>query len=446
MCDTIVATSKATADGAILFGKNSDREPNEAHHVISIPASDHSPGSSVSCTYLDIPQVEHTCAILLAKPFWIWGAEMGSNEHGVTIGNEAVFTKEPYEKGPALTGMDLLRLALERASTASAALNVITGLMGKYSQGGNCGFRHRLFYHNSFLIADPDEAWVLETAGRNWAAKRVSGVYTISNGLTIGNDWDLASPELVDHAIEKGWCKNPGDFHFARCYSGFLYTRFSRCKERLARTTTLLDAGMGNLTASDFMSILRDHVYRDPDLPNLPDKGITGSTVCMHAGFGPIRGSQTTGSMVSLLHPDRATHFVTGTAAPCTGIFKPVWIDAGIPDTGPSPSGTYDATTLYWRHELLHRRVLRDYSILLGTYRSERDTLEKKFVSGALDRINDTVSERHSFSSRCFAEADKAEEVWSDRVTGTDVKGTNSIPYRIAWKGFNKTALMPDFM
>jgi len=136
MCDTIVATSEATSDGVVLFAKNSDREPNEAHHVISVPARDHSPDSHVSCTYIDIPQVKHTNALLLAKPFWIWGAEMGANEHGVTIGNEAVFTKEPYEKGKSLTGMDLLRLALERAPTASDALHVITGLMAKYSHRG----------------------------------------------------------------------------------------------------------------------------------------------------------------------------------------------------------------------------------------------------------------------------------------------------------------------
>ncbi len=48
------------------------------------------------CTYLDVPQVTHTHAVLLAKPFWIWGAEMGTNDQGVTIGNEAVFTKVPY--------------------------------------------------------------------------------------------------------------------------------------------------------------------------------------------------------------------------------------------------------------------------------------------------------------------------------------------------------------
>ncbi|MBW2558825.1 MAG: hypothetical protein JRD69_08360 [Deltaproteobacteria bacterium] len=314
--------------------------------------------------------------------------------------------------------------------------------MAEYGQGGNCGFRHKLFYHNSFLIADPDEAWVLETAGRHWAAKKVSGIYAISNGITIGNDWDLASPELVDHAIEKGWCKNPGDFHFARCYSDFLYTSFSCCRERRARATRLLGSKMGNLTAPDFMSILRDHGYRGSKT-RLPDKGITGSTICMHAGFGPIRGSQTTGSMVSHLRPDQATHFVTGTAAPCTGIFKPVWIDAGMPNIGPTPSGTYDATTLYWRHELLHRRVTHDFSTFLEIYGSDRDELEGKLVSEALDFADHTDSERRDFSVRCFTEADRAEKEWLDRIAGTGVKRTSRLLYRTAWNGFNRIAEMP---
>ena len=128
MCDTIVATSGVTADGRVLFGKNSDREPNEAHQIIYIPAEDHSPDSQVFCTYIEIPQVEHTNALLLAKPFWLWGAEMGANEHGVAIGNEAVFTKEPYKKGKSLIGMDLLRLALERAESAESAVDTMISL------------------------------------------------------------------------------------------------------------------------------------------------------------------------------------------------------------------------------------------------------------------------------------------------------------------------------
>ncbi|MBW2674390.1 MAG: C69 family dipeptidase [Deltaproteobacteria bacterium] len=443
MCDTIVATSRATADGAVLFGKNSDREPNEAHQVISLPAEDHSPGSRVHCTYIEIPQAQHTNAVLLAKPFWIWGAEMGVNEHGLAIGNEAVFTKEPYEKGNALTGMDFLRLALERASTASGAVDVITGLLAEYGQGGNCGFVHRLFYHNSFLIADPHEAWVLETAGHHWAAKKVNGVYAISNGLTIGSDWDIASPELVNHAIAKGWCKGPADFHFARCYSDFLYTRFSCCRERVAGTTGLLGARTGDLTVSDFMSTLRGHGYRDLQA-RPPERGVTGSTICMHAGFGPVRGSQTTGSMVSHLRPDRGTHFVTGTAAPCTGIFKPAWLDAGLPDMGPAPSGTYDAATLYWRHERLHRGVLSDFSTRLATYQEERDALEGRFLSEALACADRTGSERSDLSARCFAEADGAEEKWLEKVTGVRSGRKLPLPYRLAWRGFNKAAQMPD--
>src|SRR3990172_498427 len=81
MCDTVVATGAVTADQVTLFGKNSDREPNEAHYVQYIPAGEHPPESRVKCTYLEIPQAEKTYAVLLAKPFWMWGAEMGANEH-----------------------------------------------------------------------------------------------------------------------------------------------------------------------------------------------------------------------------------------------------------------------------------------------------------------------------------------------------------------------------
>ncbi len=81
----------------------------------------------------------------------------------------------------------------------------------------------------------------------------------------------------------------------------------------------------------------------------------------MHASLGPIRGSQTVGSMVSKLQPDGlCTHWLTGTAAPCTGIFKPMWVDA-VPDVGALPTGSYDEASLFWQHEMLHREVLRAF-------------------------------------------------------------------------------------
>lgn len=66
------------------------------------------------------------------------------------------------------------RLALERADSAEKALNVIVELLEKYGQGGNCMEDECTFtYHNSFLICDRTEAWVLETSGKYWAAERV---------------------------------------------------------------------------------------------------------------------------------------------------------------------------------------------------------------------------------------------------------------------------------
>lgn len=63
----------------------------------------------LQCTYIEVEQVLKTHAVILSRPSWLWGAEMGANEHGVCIGNEAVWTKEPVGEGEALLGMDLLR-------------------------------------------------------------------------------------------------------------------------------------------------------------------------------------------------------------------------------------------------------------------------------------------------------------------------------------------------
>jgi secernin len=442
MCDTVVATAEATADGVTILGKNSDRDPNEAHHLLQVPAADHPPGSTVQCTYITIPQVAHTHAILLTKPFWIWGAEMGVNEHGLAIGNEAVFTKMPYQKEGALIGMDLLRLALERTATAAEAVVVITELLAAHGQGGNCGMAHKAFYHNSFLLADPGSAWVLETAGPHWAARQVHGVYTISNGLTLGNEWDLASPDLVTYAVRKGWCRGREDFHFARCYSDFLYTTFSDCRRRCQRTAGLLAAQQGDITPGTVMSVLRDHGEgAGPDWR--PDQGLTGPTVCMHAAFGPIRFSQTAGSLVCHLHPDHPTHFVTGTAAPCTSLFKPLWLDAPLPDTGPTPEATYDPKTLFWRHERLHRATLRDYPTRIQLYESERDALETQFVDDALARAGQPADERAAFAADCFDRAGEAEARWLAQVSGAARQSHPSWIYSLSWDRVNRQAGLP---
>ncbi|XP_045155254.1 secernin-2 [Echinops telfairi] len=128
-CDCFVSVPPASATPAVIFAKNSDRPREEVQEVVFVPAATHAPGSLLQCTYIQVEQVSRTHAVVLSRPSWLWGAEMGANEHGVCIGNEAVWTKEPVGEGEALLGMDLLRLALERSTSAQEALQVITGLL-----------------------------------------------------------------------------------------------------------------------------------------------------------------------------------------------------------------------------------------------------------------------------------------------------------------------------
>lgn len=443
MCDTLIATRQATADGIAVFAKNSDRQPNEAQYTTLLPAADYPKGSKVKCTYIEIPQAKHTYKVVLSKPFWIWGAEMGLNEHNVVIGNEAIFSKIPAEKEGKLIGMDLLRLGLERGSTAKEAMETIIALLEEFGQGGNCGFAHEMYYHNSFIIADPNDTWVLETVSKQWAARQIKQVYSISNCLTIGSQWDMASKDLVAQALEKGWASSTQNFDYAKDYSDIIYTTFARGRIRRATTFGGMEEQQGRIAVTNMMSYLRTHASNHGG-PFKPQKGLATIDVCMHAGFGPIRTDQSTSSMVVHLDPKRPTVFVTGTSAPCTSIFKPIWMDTDLPEFGPDPTGTYDSESLFWSHERLHRATLQDYDSRIAIYQSDRDALEAKFVEGALKLKNKSARERGKYSASCFAEAAVAEAEWLKRLEGSPMRSNSAWLYNIAWNKFNREAKMPN--
>lgn len=438
MCDTLIATKLATADGVAVFGKNSDRPPNEGQHLAYFPAASHAAGSKVRCTYIDIPQTQKTHAVLLSKPFWMWGAEMGVNEHGLVIGNEAVYSKIPANKEPALLGMDMLRAALERAITPREAVQVIIDLLEEFGQGGNCASHgNEMYYHNSFLIANADDAWVLETVDKQWAARQIKDVYTISNCLTIGNQYDHSSKGLVDLAIQKGMSKSQTQFQFAGDYSDFLYTNFGKGRIRRETTHSTLDSQKGSVGVETMMQTLRHHTHE----PFNAQKGITNVDVCMHAGFGPIRISQSTASMVTYLDKSNPIIFATGTSAPCTSIFKPFWMDtASFLTSEPVPTHLADSNSLFWAHEKLHRATLLNYPERIQTYAVDRDALEKKFIAGALKLKNASAKERAEFSKQCLIESRAAEAEWLKRVETVPAK--SSLLHTMAWNGFNKQAEM----
>ncbi len=424
MCDTFVALPEATADGSVILGKNSDREPNEAHQVVITPAAHHRAGDTITATYRTIPQARHTHAVLLAKPYWIWGAEMGVNEHGVAIGNEAVFTTVKHEPDPGLLGMDLLRLGLERGATADEAAHVICEHLQQYGQSGQAGHTDKLEYHNSFIIADPHQALVLETVGREWVIERAKGTRSISNGLTIHDAWDEASPGLARPGVD-----------IAAEYSDLIYTRFSDSRTRQCRTSDALTARRGTIRPTDAMALLRDHGKAGQRTGFTPASGIAGQTVCAHAAHGPIRISQSTGSMVAHISAEATTVWVTATSAPCLSVFKPVWLHGGLPDLGPAPTGTYNPSTLWWRHENLHRSVLADYAGRAPIVHPVIAELEQQFAEQAADPVDPAELTR-----RCFALADERLTPLLPHIMQRPIKRRASLLYRRAWSTFDREA------
>ena len=85
-----------------------------------------------------------------------------------------------------------------------------------------------------------------------------------------------------------------------------------------------------------------------------------------------------------------------------------------LPDLGPGLSGTFDAGTLWWRHERFHRTVLRDFSRRLAVFRGERDAWEKEILEEPDDFQPRRGSGRSSPSGRSLKPSGRRPNGWSE--------------------------------
>ncbi len=346
MCDTMGKLFEHYA----IFAKNSDRSPNEPQVVEYFEAKVHT-DKKVKTTYVEVDQVEKTKAFILSRPIWLWGGEMGVNECGVCIGNEAVFTKGKYKK-TGLTGMDMVRLALERSGNAKEALQCIIDLLEKYGQGGNCGYDHDFFYDNSFLIMDKTNIFILETAGKEWVYKKVKQG-AISNRLSIREDGDVYSHEKCD---------------FVKKHLEPVYSYFSKSKQRQSMCASAIENAN---KLEDIFKAMRQHSHDDN-----PMAKASVSSPCMH--YGSFIGDHTTQSMiVELLENGQIRIWVTGSSLPCMSIFKPFLF--GNECVKPIFKETDDYAKNYWiameqfQRELLGKKIPDDYY-------KERDEIEMALI------------------------------------------------------------------
>jgi len=275
--------------------------------------------------------------------------------------------------------MDLIRLALERAKTAYEAMHAITKLVAEHGQGGGCEYPGQwdasTTYHNSFIIADPNQAWVLELAGRYWVAKKVEDVWAISNVYSIEADFDEAHPELIKHAIKMGWCKRDADFNFARNYGDYTTTDTSSSQNRANSNLRMLKAKKGEITVEYMTKVCRSHHEGTILSPRWSPNESHFTQTCMHdsPNICPYR---TAASMIAHLRKDSPGFPRSGVpgfprsgvpamfrqvywqsfSSPCVNVFRPFYF-AGqtVPAQFGEATNKYSSDSPWWWAEKIKR-------------------------------------------------------------------------------------------
>ena len=383
MCDTLCAVGSS----GLLFAKNSDRPPTEPQVVESFAAR--TPGGVLHTQYLELPD-SGAAAFIGSRPTWLWGVEHGLNEHGVAIGNEKIWTTgRPRTRPPALLGMDIVRLGLERSRTADEARRVMTELITQFGQGGSGELDHDEPYDSSFLIADRHGGWILETCDRTWAARPLGAGAAISNRISLERDWTLASADVPPGADFQGW-RHPT-------------VPTTIADHRLATTQACVARGSEHLEPPDLVATLRSHATgpwgapgeagrRFDPIPDAPGEDNRGVTVCMH-----VRGYQaTTAAMVCsvTIDPSIPARAWVALGSPCVSVFVPVFPAVGIP----APLSSADTWS---RFAALRDRVEADPAAL-GSIRGKLAPVEAELWQRADAVELDDVPAQRAYTATAF--------------------------------------------
>ena len=221
-CTNVIITKGASTDGSCMVSYAADSHLLYGELYFH-PAADWKPGSMLAITDWDsykplgsIAQVAHTYQT------------MGNmNEHQLIIGETTWGGRE--EQADTNGVMDygsLIYIGLQRARTAREAIDVIVSLANEYGypSGGE-----------TFSIADPEEAWVMDIVGKGsdnkgivWVARRIPDGYICAHAnqaritrFPLDDPENcLYAPDVISFAREKGWFEGEdADFSFRDAYN-----------------------------------------------------------------------------------------------------------------------------------------------------------------------------------------------------------------------------------
>ena len=243
-CTNFIVTKGASTDGSVMvtYAADSHALYGALYHT---PGGKHKSGAMLPVyewdtgRYLrDIPQVKET-----------WSTIGNMNEHSLIIGETTYGGRRELEDS---TGrMDygsLIYITLQRAKTAREAIGVIAELADTYGYASS---------GESFSIADPDEAWIMELIGKGfkddgkggnarkgivWVARRIPDGYVSAHANQARittfpkNDPEncLYSPDVVSFAREMGYYDGPdADFSFCDAYAPLDFGALRACEARV---------------------------------------------------------------------------------------------------------------------------------------------------------------------------------------------------------------------
>ena len=235
-CTNFIVGKKASADGSVIVSYSADSY-GMFGWLYHYPAATHPDGAMRDIHDWDTGK--YLGQIKEAKQTYNVVGNM--NEYQVTIG-ETTFGGRPelVDTTGIMDYGSLIYVALQRSRTAKEAIKVMTDLVkeyGYYSSG------------ESFSIADPNEAWIMEMIGKGpgikgavWVAVRIPDdcIAAHANQSRIHkfnlNDKDncLYSPDVISFAREKGYFTGKNsDFSFADAYCPLDFSGLRFCEARV---------------------------------------------------------------------------------------------------------------------------------------------------------------------------------------------------------------------
>ena len=289
-CFAVIAGKKATADGSVLFAHSELNGGRRFLNFRVVPRIKNEPGAVIQLynggTY---PDVSESYSFIWSENFGSRGSDTYINEWGVALASDGTHTIEDsrdelIKRGDIKDGgigYMLRRQIARRAKTSREGVLIAGELIKRFGHN---------FSGVTLVIADPNEAWILSMArGQHWVAQRVPDdeVVVLANVNIIGevdlqdSDNFLASPDLIEYAIKRGWY-NPESgkpFNYKNAYDvpgkGWFPTKYG-CDARQWRGQCLVTGknislpvkgslpfsvkANRKMTVQDMRDILSDHL------------------------------------------------------------------------------------------------------------------------------------------------------------------------------------------